>query len=136
LARRMMDREHALLHAGERPLAFLVLTGRLRFDRRELDLGELDTLLREVFNPVAQDVADRTLLTEADVRDAQSWDAPLDQAALEREIFRQLWLADERDLPYADQLADVTQQIKSMVLEDLTAGEVVDHLLASYRALR
>ena len=113
-----------------------MLTGRLRFDRRELDLGELDGMLREVFNPVAQDVADRTLLTEADVRDAQAWDAPLDQAALEREIFRQLWLADERDRPYADQLAEVTQQVKSMVLENLTAGEVVDHLLASYRALR
>src|SRR5205823_13120875 len=87
LARRMMERERDLLPTGRQPLAFLVLTGRLRFDRRELDPGELDDLLRDVFDPVARDVADRTLVTEADVRDPQSWDAPLDQAALEREIF-------------------------------------------------
>ena len=132
----MMERERDLLPTGQQPLAFLVLTGRLRFDRRDLDPGELDTMLRDVFNPVARDVADRTLVTEADVRDPQSWDAPLDQAALEREIFRQLWLADERDLPYADQLADLTQQAKSMVLENLSARELLDHLLASYRELR
>jgi hypothetical protein len=131
-----MQEQRELLVGHERPLAFLVLRGRLRFDRRELDLGELDTLLRDVFQPVARDVADRTALTEEDVRGLESWDSPIDQAGLEREVYRQLWLADERDRPYADALADLTQQVKGMVLESLSPAEVADHLLASYRALR
>ena len=135
-ARRIVEERRDTLGAGERPLAFLVLGGRLRFDRRELDLGALDTLLRDVFDPVARDVADRTVLTEADVRLGSGWDGPIDQAGLEREIYRQLWLADERDRPHADALADLTQQVKGMVLEAIAPGEVLDHLLASYRALR
>jgi exonuclease SbcD len=123
------------LPAAERPLAFLVLTGRLRFDRRELDFGELDLLLRETFNPVARDVADRTTMTPERVDMPADEERPLDRAALEREVFRQLWLADARDEPYADALAELTQQVKGDVLAELPAQDVADHLLAEYRKL-
>jgi hypothetical protein len=135
-AQHAMDEQRDLLTGRERPLAFLVLRGRLRFDRRELDLGELDTMLRETFQPVARDVADRTAITEEDVRGLDAWDSPIDQAGLEREVYRQLWLTDERDRPHADSLADLTQQVKGMVLESFSPAEVADHLLASFRALR
>ncbi len=135
-ARRIMERERDLLSARERPMAFLVLHGRLRFDRRELDLSTLEALLRDTFQPIAWDVADRTAISEDDVRLDGEWDGPIDRAALEHEVYRQLWLADERDRPHADALAHLTQAIKQDVQNDIPAAEVADHLLAAYRALR
>ena len=126
---------YRVLPVREDPLAFLVLTGQLRFDRRDLDLGALDSLLREIFRPIAGDVADQTYLTEGLV-EMDGGEGPIDQARLEREVFRQLWLADERDKPYAAALAELTQQAKGMVLDNLPAADVADHLLAELRKLR
>ncbi len=134
-ARRLMQQEREVLPVREDPLAFLVLTGQLRFDRRDLDLGALDSLLREIFRPIAGDVADQTYLTEGLV-EMDGGEGPIDQARLEREVLRQLWLADERDKPYAAALAELTQQAKGMVLDNLPAADVADHLLAELRKLR
>ena len=63
-------------------------------------------------------------------------DRPLDRAELEREIFRQLWLADARDLPHAEALAELTQQVKGDVLGPLKPADVATHLLEEYRKLK
>jgi hypothetical protein len=135
-ARRLMERERDRIGSGDRPLAFLVLQGRMRFDRRDLDTGELDGMLREIFDPIARDVADQSIPLGGDVRLDGQADGPIDQVALEREVFRQLWLEDERDLPYADRLAELTQEAKHMALDNLPASQIADHVLATYRAMR
>ncbi len=97
--------------AADSPVVHLTLTGRLRFDRRDLEMGPLEAELVEAFRPLVVQIRDQTDETAFRVRAGEEEEA-LDRAALELEVLRQLFANDERRVHRASAWARLAQALK------------------------
>ncbi len=95
----------------ESPVVHLTLTGRLRFDRHNLDLGALETELASALRPLVIQIRDQTDETAFQVR-ASEEEVMLDRTVLELEVLRQLFANDERRVHQASGWARLTQALK------------------------
>jgi exonuclease SbcD len=95
---------------AERPVVHLTLTGRLRFDRHDLDMGTLETALVEAFHPLVVQLRDQT--DETDFQPRQGEEGSLDRAMLEFDVLRQLFANDDRRVHQAEAWAHLAQALK------------------------
>lgn len=100
---------------GEKPVVHLTLAGRLRFDRRDLDLGAVERELVEALQPLVVQVRDQTDETAFQIRAPEEGET-LDRGALELEVLRQLFANDERRVHQASGWARLAQSLKQGVL--------------------
>lgn len=133
LARRNLA-EWAREDHRERPLVHLTLLGRLRFDRRDLDLKALEADVEATLNPLAVQIRDQTEDT-AFVPEASDEGEKLDRPALERSILRQLFANDERFVRSASGWARLTQDLKRGVLSKEGPEQLADHVRREVPAL-
>lgn len=100
---------------AESPVVHLSLTGRLRFDRHDLDVGPLDDAIREIFQPLVVQIRDQTDETSFGVRTGGE-ESTLDRQSLELDVLRQLFSNDERKVHQASAWARLAQQLKQGAL--------------------
>jgi DNA repair protein SbcD/Mre11 len=124
LVRRSLAEWAAREHSTS-PVVHLTLFGRLRFDRRDLDLKAVEAEVEAVFNPLAVQVRDQTEDT-AFVPEGGGDDEKLDRGALERSIFRQLFANDERRVHSASEWARLTQDLKRETLSRRSPEELAN----------
>lgn len=109
------------------PVVHLTLAGRLRFDRRDLDLGSLQAELSPL-NPLVVQVRDQTDETDfgVDLKDSGTDEDAVDPAKLEMEVFRQILSNDDRFVHKAKAWAILTQRVENDLIAGHTAQEIAD----------
>jgi len=110
---------------GPKPVVHLTLAGRLRFDRRDLDLGVLESALAEALQPLVVQVRDQTDETAFEVRTPEEG-GTLDRAALEAEVLRQLFANDDRRVHKASGWARLAQSLKLGALSKEDPARLAD----------
>ncbi|HEX9015563.1 MAG TPA: exonuclease SbcCD subunit D [Chloroflexota bacterium] len=123
LLRRSMGEWKRQFHA-EKPVVHLSLSGRLRFDRRDLDLGRLQAEITETLDPLVVQVRDQTDETAFEVHAAE--EGMLDRAALEADVLRQLFANDERRVHQAAAWAKLAQSLKTGAISKESPDILVD----------
>lgn len=126
LARRARDYAVARLGADERPLVVLTLSGVLPFDRAALDLAQLETLVRDHYEPLHVMINNRTSSNEYAVESGESVSRPV----LERQVLAGLFERDARFREHSKQWASAALSIKSLVLDGAEPPAVVEELEA------
>lgn len=112
-------------HTGSaQPVVEMALEGVLPFDRRELDMKRLEVIVQSTFDPLLVRVTNRTVPTEYEV----SGDESKSRAELEREVLEDLVERDARYRPAAAEWADLTLNVKRMVLEETSPEGIVEYL--------
>lgn len=101
--------------SGEPPVVHVTLSGRLRFDRRDLDLGVLESELTRILNPLVVQLRDQTDETDFQPRVGGD-EGSLDRGALELEVLRQLFANDDRRVHHAAGWARLAQSLKLGVI--------------------
>jgi len=101
----------------------LTLTGRLRFDRHDLELGALEATVVEAFQPLVVQLRDQTDETDFQPR-AGGEDGSLDRAALELEVLRQIFGNDDRRVHQALGWARLAQSLKLGVISKESPEEL------------
>lgn len=118
--------------ASDRPVVFLTLHGRLRFDQSDLPINRLEDACREIFDPlvarVREDYDTREFVTEG----ADDPDEPIDRTVLEQSILQARLAADERYAPIAADLARLAIELKERGLRGADGA----HLLETFRVAR
>ncbi|MHB0869759.1 MAG: metallophosphoesterase family protein [Chloroflexota bacterium] len=110
LLRRHLDR-WTRESQDESPVVHLTLSGRLRFDRHDLELGALEAEVVSAFRPLVVQIRDQTDETAFQVRAGEE-EGTLDRSALELEVLRQLFANDERRVHRASAWARLAQSLK------------------------
>jgi hypothetical protein len=113
--------------AGSQPVVELTLEGVLPFDRRELDVRRLESILQAAFDPLLSRVTNRSLPTEFEV----SGDESKSRADLEREVIQGLVERDARYRPLAADWTQVILDVKRLALEGTSPDGIVDYLESS-----
>ncbi|MDI7274713.1 MAG: exonuclease SbcCD subunit D [Anaerolineae bacterium] len=118
--------------ATQAPVVELTLEGTLSFDRLELDLGQVEALAREAFEPLLVRVRNATVPSEFQInlRQASS------RAELEHLVLRELVERDARYRPHSAAWAEVALELKHMALEDNSAEAILDHLRRRQREIQ
>ena len=106
------------------PVVELIVDGVLAFQRYELDVRRLETMVQAAFNPLLARVANRTVPTEYEV----SGDEAKPRAELEREVVEDLVERDARYRPEAPAWAELILDVKRMALEGRSPQEIVEYL--------
>jgi hypothetical protein len=118
-------RREATYHAGlQKPVVELTLDGVLPFDRHELDVNQLEAMVKTVFNPLLVRITNRTVPTEYKVSGDES--KPRDE--LEREVVEDLVERDARYRPAAYDWAEIILAVKRMSLEGTSPEGILDYL--------
>jgi len=106
------------------PVVELTLEGVLPFDRHELDVKQLETMVKAVFDPLLVRITNRTVPTEYEVGGDES--KPRDE--LEREVVEDLVERDARYRPAAYDWAEIILTVKRMSLEGTSPEGILDYL--------
>lgn len=125
--------EWASQSSEEAPVVHLTLTGRLRFDRRNLDMGLLESELVSILHPLVVQLRDQTDETDFQIRTPE--DGSLDLAALEIEVLRQPFANDDRWVHQASAWAALAQRLKQGVVAEQSAQELADLVRGEVPAL-
>jgi len=102
----------------------LTLEGSLSFDRLELDLGQVETIVKESLQPLLARVQNMATPPEFEVRLRQC----ATRAELEHQVLCELIERDERFRGAAGQWAEVALELKRMALDGSPPDAVVDYL--------
>ncbi len=113
----------------ERPVAVVVLHGRLRFEAEDLDVAKLEEACRSLLDPVVAFVREQYDGREFVTFGGDDGDRPIDRAALERSILQGRLARDERYAAHAAELARVAAELKERALQ----GDAEPSLLAAFR---
>jgi len=113
------------------PVVELTLEGSLAFDRLDLDLGYVETMVKEALQPLLARV--RNLASPPDFEVGPS--AAGSRAELEHQVLSELIERDERFRRAADQWAEVALGLKRMALEGRPPDAIVDYLRERRSAL-
>jgi DNA repair exonuclease SbcCD nuclease subunit len=122
--RALIRQETPLVPASPRPVVELTLSGMLPFNRYDLDLDYIQSLLDEAWSPLMTRVRNVTTPAEFEIR----LDEESSRPELERTILRELL---ERDARFRDQSEGWTEgalDLKRMVLQGSAPEAVIDHL--------
>jgi DNA repair exonuclease SbcCD nuclease subunit len=117
-----------------RPVVHITLDGRLRFDRKDLDLGALEREIVEILQPLVVRIQDKTDETAFQVQTARGGDT-LDRGALEFEILRQLFANDERRVHQATAWARLAQSLKQGALSKEDPARLVELVRREFQAI-
>lgn len=135
LVRRQLA-EWAAAARAEKPVVHLTLRGRLRFDRRELDMRALEAEIASAFDPLVVQLRDQTEDTgfgaEA-MEEAQG--SRVDRSVLELRAMRHLFSNDERRVHRASAWALLAQELKLGVLSGQAVEELADLVRREYPGL-
>jgi exonuclease SbcD len=111
------------------PVVQIHLTGTLSFDVSALDMGRMEAIVRETFQPLYVRVDNHTNDQEytpdegdLDGRDRSVWHQ------LERRIFEDLVGLDARYLPAKEQWGTVLSETKQKALREENAGDIASYL--------
>lgn len=107
-----------------RPVVELRLEGVLAFDRMALDLGQIETMLRELMQPLESRVKNNTRATEFEV----SPDERLTREQLEHQVLERLLRRDARFQAQAGAWALAAGEIKHMILTGSPHSVIIDRL--------
>jgi DNA repair exonuclease SbcCD nuclease subunit len=108
----------------DQPVVELTLHGVLPFSSHELDLGRLESVVKNTMDPLVARVTNRAVPTEFDVRT----DEAISRAELERQVVQDLVERDSRYQPASADWTDLIIEVKRMVVEGSPAEGIVDHL--------
>lgn len=108
----------------EAPVVHLTLIGRLRFDRRNLDMGLLENELVSILHPLVVQLRDQTDETAFQLSTPE--DGSLDLSALEIEVLRQPFANDDRWVHQASAWAVLAQRLKQGVVAERSAEELAE----------
>jgi DNA repair protein SbcD/Mre11 len=122
--RKLLQREGSSVPREPAPVVELTLSGILPFNRFDLDLDFVKTLIEEAWSPLVTRVQNRT--TPADFEVAVDMEAS--RPELERAIIRELLERDARYRSAAEEWAQIALDVKRLALEDSTPEAVIDHL--------
>ncbi len=117
---------------SDRPVVFLTLHGRLRFDQNDLPINRLEDACREIFDPLVARVREAYDTRDFATEGADDIDVPVDRAILEQSILRARLATDERYAPLAADLARLAVELKERALRGADGA----HLLETFRAAR
>lgn len=106
------------------PVVELTLTGVLAFNRFDLDLDYIESIVRDAVSPLLVRV--RNMTTPAEFEIAVDVDAS--RPELERSIVHELLKRDARYRPAADDWTRVALDVKRMALESNTPEALIDYL--------
>jgi len=118
------------------PVVQIHLTGTLSFDLSALDMGRMETTVRETFQPLYVRIDNHTNDQEytpdegdLDGRDRSVWHQ------LERHIFEELVGLDARYLPAKEQWGTVLSEIKQSALRNEPAEQIAHYLREKHNEL-
>jgi len=110
--------------SGRAPVVEVTLEGTLSFDRAELDLSRVETMVRQAFSPLLVRVHNATVPSEFQISLQQA----SSRAELEHLVLRELI---ERDIRYRANAAawtDVALELKRMAVANNSPDEILDYL--------
>ena len=110
---------------AESPVVHLSLSGRLRFDRHDLDIGPLEGVIQEAFHPLVFQIRDQTDETAFQLRTGDD-EGTLDRQSLELDVLRQLFANDERKVHQASAWARLAQGLKLGALAKESPDQLAD----------
>jgi DNA repair exonuclease SbcCD nuclease subunit len=122
--RRLLQREDSSVPREPAAVVELTLSGILPFNRFDLDLDFVKTLVEESWSPLVARIQNRT--TPADFEIVV--DAEASRPELERAIVRELLERDARYRLTAEEWTEVALDVKRLALEGSTPQTVIDHL--------
>jgi exonuclease SbcD len=118
-------RREAAHHSGNlRPVVELAIEGVLAFERRELDVKQLETIVEDAFDPLLVRISNRSVPTEYEV----SGDESKSRAELEREVIEDLVERDARYRQLAADWAEIILNVKRLSLEGTSPEGILDYL--------
>jgi DNA repair exonuclease SbcCD nuclease subunit len=129
--RKLLQREESNIPREPAPVVELTLSGILPFNRFDLDLDFVKTLVEEAWAPLVTRVQNRTTPADFEV----SVDVEASRPELERAIVRELLERDARYRPAAAEWTQIALDVKRLTLEGSTPQMVVDHLRQARAAL-
>lgn len=131
LPRKARDLGVHKLSADSRPVVELQLTGVLPFSRNVLDMGSLETLVEESFQPLVALVKNATHPVDFAVETGEGISRP----ELERKILTDLLGRDARYRNQGDQWVDLTLALKKLALGGAGAEAILEELAGQLRIL-
>lgn len=115
------------------PVVELYLTGVLPFERNALDIGAIEAILQESFQPPPLVALVKNLAQAADY--AVNPDAMLSRAALEQQVLADLFGRDARYAAQCAEWARLAISLKQLVLNGASASAVLEELGAQVEAI-
>ena len=109
----------------ERPVVFVVLEGRLRFDQRDLRIDDLERACREVMDPLVAIVREEYDLRDFPTEGDFGGDTPVDRTTLEKAVIQARLAQDERYAPRAAQLAALAIELKERALQGASGTDLL-----------
>jgi DNA repair protein SbcD/Mre11 len=103
---------------SERPVVFLTLHGRLRFDQTDLPINKLEEACRELLEPLVTQIREQYDLRDFVTEGGDDGEDPVDRAFLERAILQARLAEDERYATRAADLAKLAVDLKERALRD------------------
>ena len=122
--RKLLQHEDSSVPREPAAVVELTLSGILPFNRFDLDLEFIKTLVEDVWSPLVTRVQNRT--TPADFEVAVDMEAS--RPELERAIVRELLERDARYRAAAEEWTQVALDVKRLALEGSTPETMIDHL--------
>jgi exonuclease SbcD len=110
--------------SDRQPVIELGLEGTLSFDRLQLDLGYVESLVREALDPLLARVQNVTVPTEFEVNVRRA----TTRAELEHQVLRELIERDVRYRADAGAWAQIAIDLKRMALEGSSPDAILAHL--------
>lgn len=106
------------------PVVELQLTGILPFDRSDLDLKHLESLIESAFAPLHAQVRNLSRSTEFAIDE----DAGLSRSELERQVVTELLQRDARFRDNSEQWAGLALSLKEMALNGTSSERILEEL--------
>jgi exonuclease SbcD len=132
LQRKAYDLGANKLNDNQRPVVELQLTGVLPFDRSALDLGALEVLVQEMFNPLVTLVRNLTRSVDFAVEFGDGVSRP----ELERRVLSELMTRDIRFHAHSEQWVELTLCLKKLALSNASPEVILDELAGQIHELQ
>lgn len=122
--RRLIRREDTAISRDPQPVIELSLVGTLPFDRYDLDLTYLESLIHEAWKPLMVRVRNATTPAEFDIQFGEQSSRP----ELERAVIQDLLERDARYRDHAEAWTAGALELKRLVLESSAPEAIIQHL--------
>jgi len=129
--RKLIKRKDGEVGRDPAPVVELTLSGVLPFNRFDLDLDYVKSLVDEAWSPLVTRVQNQTTPAEFEI----AVDTEASRPELERAIIRELLERDARFRPAAEEWAQVAIDVKRLALEGSSPEAVIDCLRRARRTV-
>ena len=125
--RRLIEREGPRAPLEEKPVVELTLSGILPFNRIDLDLDYVESLIDEAWAPLCARVRNQTAPADFQI----TVDTGASRPELEQAVIKELLERDARFRPTAEDWTRVALDIKRLALDRAPAGSIIAALKAA-----